>query len=74
MKTGNRFYWFAQRHNDKLDNMAEETDRQADAVQDEAERVQRVKPKTILRKRSGVNKLIAGWVKDGKCEQSTITI
>jgi hypothetical protein len=37
-------------HDRKINNMATETDQQKDALQDEAERVQRVKPQTILRK------------------------
>jgi len=43
-------YFNQKYHGEKIDRMGSETDQQADAIQDEAERVQRVKPKTILRK------------------------
>jgi len=50
MRPSNTFYFNQKYLGEKLDKMATETERQADAIQDEAERVLRVKPQTILRK------------------------
>jgi len=54
MRPSNNWYFNQKYHGEKLNNMATETEQQADAVQDEAERVQRNAKtiKTILRKRS----------------------
>jgi len=50
MRPSNKYYFWSKYHGHKVDKMATVTDQQADAIQDEAERVQRVKPQTILRK------------------------
>ncbi len=49
-RPSNTWYFNQKYHGEKIDRMATETERQQDAIQDEAERVQRVKPETILRK------------------------
>ena len=50
MRTSNRVYFDQKHHEMIINSMSTMEEQQADAVQDEAERVQRVKPKTILRK------------------------